>query len=298
MRPLPALLRELAMDQSGVLRSSQLAEHGFTAREVNARIRSADWYRVTSRVVAIQRPTRSSMLWAASLHHHRIGLTGAAALELLGLPAAKDGRISLLGPRGTRQRPFDACIIITTERPEFLTASGPLRTPVPLSVAYAMGCAATVRQAVFHCTWAVQRRLVTLEEIGAAIAAAPNSPTMLSARRHLAVVDPGVHSTHEFDFANECRKRGLPTPARQVLRMDSEGRRRYTDVEFQGPNGTLVVEIDGLGHLDSQVWLDDQWRANEITLQGAPVLRIPALALRTDPERYFTQIRRAIACLN
>lgn len=175
-----------------------------------------------------------------------------------------------------------------------MTDAGPTRTLLPLSVAFAMGTASTLRQAVFHCTWAIQRRLVTLAEIGAAIEAAPSSPSMLAARRHLHVVDPGVHSVNEYDFARECGRRGLPTPVRQGVRTDGEGRRRYTDVEFHMPKGVLVVEIDGLGHLETETWLDDQWRANEITLQDAKVLRIPALALRTDAERYFAQIRRAL----
>ena len=297
MRSIPHELRSLAATQAGVLRTSQLAQHGFTAREVRVRLRSGDWLLISNRVVALQPPTRRSLLWAASLHHHRIGLTGPAALEVAGLPSAKDGRILLLGPRGTRQPPFEGCQIITTEAPQFMTDAGPTRTLLPLSVAFAMGTAATLRQAVFHCTWAIQRRLVTLAEIGAAIEAAPNSPSMLAARRHLHVVDPGVHSVNEYDFARECVRRGLPTPVRQAVRTDGEGRRRYTDVEFHMPKGVLVVEIDGLGHLETETWLDDQWRANEITLQDAKVLRIPAVALRLQADRSFEQIVRALALL-
>lgn len=297
MRPLPEALLNLARVQAGVLRSSQLADHGFTPRDVLHRIRLGDWQRISNRIVATQQPTRTSMLWAASLHHHRVGLTGASALELLGLPAAKDSRILLLGPRGTRQRPFEGCRIMTTEAPEFTIDAGPMRTPIAMSVALACGTASSTRQGIFYCTWAVQRRHTTLEAINDAVSALPNSPAMAAARRCLSLIDPGVHSVNEFDFARACKKRGLPQPLRQVARLDGEGRTRFTDVEFGTRSGTLVVEIDGLGHLDAEVRLDDQWRANELTLQSTRVLRVSALALRTDADRYFAQIRRALADL-
>ena len=98
----------------------------------------------------------------------------------------------------------------------------------------------------------------------------------------------------ESDFAQECRRRGLPEPARQQQRRDSHGRVRYTDAEFRLYGRVLVVEIDGLGHLAADVYLNDQWRANELLMQGAPVLRIPALALRVDPEPFFEQLQRAL----
>ena len=296
MRVLPEDLRRLASLQAGVLRSSQLAEHGYNAREIDARLRAGVWRRVSSRVVALQpdAPARAGLLWAASLHHHRVGLTGAAALEVEGLPAPRDGRIQLLGPRGTRQLPFDACRIFTTDAPPFADVPGPMRTPIALSVAYAMGSALSVRQAAFHCTWAVQRRLTSLDAIRQAIEHAPTSPTMAAARRVLEQVDPGVHSIHEFDFAKACRRRGLPSPARQVPRTDSEGRPRYTDVEFTMPHGTVVVEIDGIQHIEPEQWFDDSWRANEVTAQDATVLRIPGPALRLHGDRFFDQLTRAL----
>ena len=101
----------------------------------------------------------------------------------------------------------------------------------------------------------------------------------------------------EFDFAKECRLRGFPTPIRQRQRTDSEGRARFTDVEFLVNGRTLVVEIDGRGHLATEVLIDDQWRANELLMQGAPVLRIPAVALRIDPDRFFDQLARALQML-
>lgn len=297
MQALPDVLRRLARQQSGALRCSQLDAYGFRSRDVTRRIDAGLWQRATSRVIVVHSGNvdRRAWLWIASLHHERVGLTGAAALELEGMPPARTGRIDLLGPRGSRQSPFPGCVLTTVPDPVFAPGPGPLRTPAALSVAYAMAHAASARQAVFHVVWPLQRRIVTIKQVRAAISRQPQSATMAAARRTLDLVDPGVQSMHEYDFARECRRRGLPAPVRQTPRRDGRGGRRYTDAEFHVRGKVLVVEIDGSGHLDPDVWLDDQWRANEFTMQGNQVLRIPGLALRTDPEPFFDQIRRALA---
>lgn len=122
----------------------------------------------------------------------------------------------------------------------------------------------------------------------------PMSSTMKAARAIVCMLDDGVHSMHEFDFLKECRRRGLPEPRRQRARKDSTGRTRYTDFEFEVNGRALVVEIDGVGHLDADVHIDDQWRANEMVMQDAKVLRIPGLALRIHPEPFFVQLERTL----
>ncbi len=162
----------------------------------------------------------------------------------------------------------------------------------------ALRWAVSIRQGVFHAIWTIQRGLATLEELQMLAREMPKSPGTAQMRKGLAVIDPGVQSMHEFDFARECVKRRLPEPRRQVKRVDSKGRSRYTDVEFRVNGRTLVVEIDGLGHLATEVLVDDQWRANELLLQGAPVLRVPGFALRIDPDPFFEQLGRALAQLS
>ncbi len=294
MRSLPHALHVLAGQQAGVLANSQLAAHGFLSREIDVRVRAGLWRRISGRTTAMHSgaPSRTSLLRAASLHHPSVGLTGSAALEAYGMPPNRESRILLLGPRGSRRPPFDGCRIISLPLPRFTQDSGPMRTDPALSAAFAMGTAMSLRQAVFHCTWVVQRGLATLDDIRVAIDGLPGSATMGAARRVLDRVDPGVHSVHEFDFATQCRRRGLPRPSLQEARLDGEGRHRYIDATFHMPLGTLVVEIDGLQHLDAKVMLDDQWRSNELALQNATVVRVPGLALQLDPDRAFHQIRR------
>lgn len=299
VRALPTELEPIARTQSGALTHRQLTACGWRKRDVDRYIKAGLWQRVSSRVIAtyatpLQRPTA---LWAAAIHHDRVGLTGAAALECEGLEAARDGRIDLLGPRGTRLAPFDGCQITLAPAPEFRVTTGPPRTSVAESVARASGKARSDRQATFFIIWAIQRRLVTIDEIHAAVERLPRSPAMVAALRALRLVDPGVHSMHEFDFARECRRRGLPTPQRQVRHVDSRGNSRYTDVEFRVGARVLVVEIDGVGHTNPEVRADDEWKENELRLQGAVVLRINGLTLRRDPNPFFEQLMRALQAL-
>ncbi len=122
----------------------------------------------------------------------------------------------------------------------------------------------------------------------------PPGPGSAAVRRRMSLLIPGTHSVHELDFARGCRARGLPEPVRQRKRLDSEGRRRYTDAEFNVAGRTLVVEIDGLQHLDRAVRMDDDWRGNELVIQGTPVLRVSTLALRVEPDRVYAQLQRAL----
>ena len=52
----------------------------------------------------------------------------------------------------------------------------------------------------------------------------------------------GAHSLGELDFAQLCRRVGLPPPTRQVVRTGPGGR-IYLDVAWEDVG--LVVEIDG-----------------------------------------------------
>jgi hypothetical protein len=298
MRCLGTELQQLSTQQAGLLSSSQLAADGFRRRDVDLRVARGDWRRVSDRVIAVhaQDLDRRSQLWAASLHFDCCGLAGPSVLEVLGMPEPHDHRIHVIGPRAGRLPPMANCVVHTSTAHTFATRS-PDCVATDMAVLQSLRWAISVRQAVFHATWAIQRGFVTLEALQLASRETRRSPGSARMRQRLALIDPGVHSVSEFDFARECRSRHLPEPVRQRERTDSRGRSRYTDAEFVVNGRTLVVEIDGLGHLETAVYVDDQWRANELMLQGAPVLRIPALALRTDPEPFFQQLRRALSTL-
>jgi hypothetical protein len=105
-------------------------------------------------------------------------------------------------------------------------------------------------------------------------------------------VGGGSHSLPELDFLDLCRRFGLPTPSRQVVRHDSEGRRRFLDVYWDDYG--LVVEIDGLFHMAADQWWADMWRGNDHTVGLEGLLRYPSFAIRREPGRVAQQAAAAL----
>lgn len=298
MRDLDSELLNLIRRQDGLVNTVQAGRFGLRRRDLQRRVDRHGWQWITQNVVATQLTplSRNGALFAAALHFQGCGLGGSSALELLGLPQPHDGLIHVIGSPAGRIAPMPKVVLHTSTTP-MLFEGGPPRVNPLDGVVQALRWGCSDRQAVFHAIWAIQRGLVELETLQTEMRRMKKSPGSAAARRRLRLIDPGVHSMPEFDFAKECSVRGLPQPRRQRRRSDSAGRTRYTDVEFELLGRTLIVEIDGVGHLTAEVSIDDQWRANEFLLQGAPVLRVPALALRLDPDPFFEQLKRALTML-
>jgi hypothetical protein len=105
----------------------------------------------------------------------------------------------------------------------------------------------------------------------------------------------GAQALSEIDFGRLCRRAGLPTPVRQVIRQDAEGRKRYVDVELASRGGKRVlVEIDGAVHLIPATYWSDMARANELVISGNSVLRFPTVALYLDEAVVVDQLRRML----
>lgn len=104
-------------------------------------------------------------------------------------------------------------------------------------------------------------------------------------QRALLDIEGGAEALSEIDFARLCRRAGLPEPHRQRRRRDTRGRWRYLDVEWRVGGRRVLVEIDGIGHLEVTRWYDDLMRAAEVTRPGEVMLRLPALAARLEPDR-------------
>lgn len=297
---LPVELRDTSSRQRGVITIRELRAGGIRSRQITAALRDGHWQRATSAVVVthplpLDRPTR---LWIAAVHFDGFMLAGSSALELSGLPAPNDDRIHLLGRRGGQSAPTSSWKLHTSSSPLTLGSSdGPPATSALSATAHAMRWATSDRQAIFIATWSLQRGFSTLDSLRASLPMRARNVEDARALRVLALLQPGVHSINEYDFGVECRRRGLPEPIRQQQRRDARGGLRFTDCEFVVGSKRLVVEIDGTQHLETKARVDDAWRANEIALQGAVVLRISSLELRTDPERFFEQLARALRTL-
>jgi hypothetical protein len=82
-----------------------------------------------------------------------------------------------------------------------------------------------------------------------------------------------------------CRRFSIRMPDRQCPRVDRGGKRRWTDCEWDLPNGTtLVLEVDGSFHIEATQYGADVKRARRITTPTRIVLRCTAYELRNEPQ--------------
>ena len=137
----------------------------------------------------------------------------------------------------------------------------------------------------------VQQRLTTGARLLSALTVVRNRGRRPFVRRVLRDIADGAQSLGELDFAQMCRRHGIPPPDRQVLRRTARGR-VYLDGRWAGSR--LVVEIDGAGHRVGLAVTDDNLRQNEVALGDDRVLRIDLVGLRVHEVAFMQQVRRAL----
>jgi very-short-patch-repair endonuclease len=294
--PRLAAARDLAGSQGGVASRPQLYALGVTRWEIRGQVRARRWQLVGDQSVCLHNSAISEHghRWAAVFQGGpRACLDGDASLLAEGLEHYQSSRVRVSVPRGARIRRNRRYDIRQTRRwaPQDVVTSGIPRTRPEVAAVRAALWARTDKQAVYVLTLAVQQGLASVEGIGR---------ELLRIRRdkrrsllHDVVNDllDGARSLGELDVAKELRRRGLPTPERQVLRKDRK-HRYYLDLYW--PEWKLVVEIDGIHHTWAQNVVGDALRQNALALTGDVVLRLPLLGLRLCPDEFFAQIRQAM----
>jgi hypothetical protein len=142
---------------------------------------------------------------------------------------------------------------------------------------------------------AVQQRLTLLRRLCEELEQVGQVRHLTLLHRVLVDIEGGAQALSEVDFADVCRRSGLPEPVRQVIRTDGEGRRRYVDVELRSKRGkSWLVEIDGAAHLVASTYWRDMARANGIVIGGDSMLRFPTVALYLDEKSVVSQLRAAL----
>ena len=172
-----------------------------------------------------------------------------------------------------------------------LAPTGIPRTRVEVAVVRAALWAATDKQATYLLTLVVQQGLARPESIAVELLRIRRDRRRLLLHAVLNDLLDGARSLGELDVARELRRRGLPPPARQVLRKDHAGR-YFLDLYW--PELKLVVEIDGIHHTWAENVVGDALRQNALVLHGDTVLRLPLLGLRLDADAFFTQVETAM----
>lgn len=283
-------IRGLGEAQSGLLARRQLTALGVDWDRVQRELRAGRWRERTPRVVSTFTGdlTADQWRWLGVLHAGPRsllgGLTAAARHGLVGwdrreVTVLVDDELSFEPVPGVRffrsRRPFE---VLRDPRPGVPSAR--LEHALLLWAGYD----AQLRAAHGVLAAAVQQRLTTPARLGIALDELRPLRRAGGFRVLLADIEGGVHSGAERDVARMCRAHALPLPARQVARLDADGRRRWTDCEWVLPDGTvLVLEVDGSFHREVAQWTADLRRQRRLTRPGHVVLRCSAFEVRHEP---------------
>ena len=284
-------LEKLVREQHGMLARRQLCAHGVRWDHVDHQIAARRWVERTPRVISTitEELTRDQRLWLAVLHAGPRSMLG-------GLHRCRAARPHRLGTRhgdrvGRRRAqlrtggrspllPFPPPVRLASESeagPSSLSAgaSGPalggVRRPGPAGARNHR----RDRPAATHHTRASGR-------VGGQ--PAPATPRQVLQENHRG------HRRGCAFWRRARRPSHVPevlaaTPGSTAHPEDRAGKRRWTDCEWDLPDGTtLVLEVDGAFHIEVRQQGDDFKRARRITTKNRIVVRCSAYELRHETE--------------
>lgn len=292
-------LAELAGRQAGVLTRNQLAGTGMTVAQLKAAVAARRWQTFGRTVVVLHNGPLSPIQreWVAVLLPAKpAALAGLSAAAAAGLRGFEPEQVHVVVPHDTHTG-VPAWVKLHESRRfaeiDIAEGSAPPRTGTARALIDAATWSARPRRACAILCAGVQQRLTTAARLEAELAAAGSVRHVGIMRTILGDIGGGGHTLAEIDLAPLARKAGLSAPRRQRFRREHDGKVRWLDVEFDLPDGTvLVVEIDGRGHLEVETWLDDSDRQNEVVIDGRTVLRFPSITVRLSGPRVIDQLAR------
>ncbi|HKC26757.1 MAG TPA: hypothetical protein VKB75_01975, partial [Jatrophihabitans sp.] len=292
-------LAGVADRQRGVVTRRQLATAGVTPSQLKAAVDAHRWRTFGRTVVVLDNAPLSvaQREWVAVLLPTKpAALAGLSAAAAAGLSGFEPDQVHVLVRHNTHthvplwvklheSRRFSADDITLGGRPP--------RTPLPRAVIDAATWSDWPRRACAILCAAVQQRLTTADRLKAELTDAGSIRHVRIMRDILGDIGGGGLTLAEIEIGQLAIRAGLGPPHRQGLRRDRDGKVRYFDAEFALPDGnTLLVEIDGCGHMEVETWLDDSDRQNEVVIDGRVVLRFPSLTVRLNEGRVVDQLAR------
>ena len=175
----------------------------------------------------------------------------------------------------------------------------PVRVPRQIRVAtgtlHAASWARSDRAAEWRVAAAVQRRLVTVPQLRSALVELPRLKRRRTIRLVLDDVELGAHARTELDFLAFLRRHGLPLPDRLQLKVRADGV-RYLDAWWEKQR--VVVEMDGVHHMDVGTWDEDVLRANAVAVTHRDdrviLLRLTSGNLRHREAQVAAQLRAVL----
>ncbi len=290
-------LAELAAAQDGVFSRAQGRVLGIDRWVVAHEVSAGRWQQVGPEAVAVHTlELQGRALWWAALFNGGAScvLDGVTALQAAGLRRFEEPVVHLITPWPNGPRSWEGVHVHRSrlwDQADFVDLDGLRRTRPAVATVRAAMWARSDRAAVTVMAMAVQQRLCNGTDVlhEALKVNRHKRRRMFVAAAH--DIAHGAQALSELDFSALCRRAGLPTPARQVLRQGARGR-WYLDASWE--DFGISVEIEGAHHDAPEGVLDDTLRQNELTIRLDRVLRIPVLGLRACPEAYLDQLRRAL----
>jgi very-short-patch-repair endonuclease len=278
--------------QEGLVRRSQLHEHGVKRGHIAARVRAGRWQLVAPEVVSTDngRLDREQLLWRAVLHAPAAAWVGhLSALSRSGLDGWARDDVHILTVRCRRPHRLSGVVVHQTDRMPGEVPDLSRGLPLVPSARATLDAAASMphpRIAAALVIASLQQRVTAADALAREIDAAGRVRHKLAIAAALDSYRGGADSHAEVDIEALIRRAGLPAPRRQVV---IAGRPRDLVVDL--PDGRmLVIEVDGPQHDDPRArWVDAQRDAELIAL-GYAVLRIPAYAIRADGASIVAQL--------
>jgi hypothetical protein len=296
-------LGELLEIQEGLVARRQLLRLGHEWERVRNQVRARRWVIHTPRVIGTTTGALSwkQRCWMAVLHAGpRSLLGGLSAAEVLSLAGWHRDTITVLVDDELAFEPVEGVRFFRSRRPFELLASprpGIPTTQLEPAILLWAGYDAPIRAAHGVLAAAVQQRLTTANRLLAWIEDLRPLRRARGFRGTVTDIEGGAHSGAELDVRRVCRRFGLRLPDRQRPRLDRSGKRRWTDCEWDFPDGSaLVLEVDGSFHVDVVAWSADIKRARALTTGSRTLVRCTSFELRHEMEDVARDLV-ALGCL-
>jgi hypothetical protein len=285
------LLMDLLLAQEGMVARRQLNVYGIDADRVRNEIAARRWVERTPRVLSTftGELTLKQREWSAVLHAGpRSMLANLSAAGRQGLTGWERPWVSVMVDDELSFEPVDGVDFFRSRRPfELLRAPRPGIPVCQLEPAVLLwaGYEATNKAAHGVVAAVVQQRLSTAPRMISWVDQLQPLRRAKPLKRTLSFVESGAHSGAEVELGRLCRRFGIRPPDCQRRRADRSGRIRWTDAEWDLPDGTtLILEIDGAFHLDVLQAGDDAKRSRRLTTPTRTVVRCTAYELAHESE--------------
>jgi hypothetical protein len=226
-----------------------------------------------------------------------VGLCGLTGLEVHRVKGFETDAVHIAVPRG-HHVPSVAGVELVVHESRRFTRSDLLPWLLPVvtverAAVDAAVWARDIRTATRILTAPIQQRRTNPERIRAEFDRVGKVRFRRALHLFLVDLEGGAEALSEVEFLRWCRRHGFPRPQTKA-RVDSAGRRRYLDAEFDLPLEKLMVEIDGGIHLRLDKRWDDTAKDNDVAIARKLALRFPSIAIYSDDPRAVQQLRDAI----